>query len=162
MPGHSRRSRPRASARTNLTPIRQKAFLVKLAETCSVSRACVAARISRTTIYEWRDGNPEFAKSWDAALDVGVSGLEDEAIRRAYHGVVKPVYQKARRCGTIREYSDTLLIFLLKAHRPKRYRENVKITGSINTGGALLIPGMSFSGEDWEKEFTKGASTGGQ
>ena len=35
--------------------------------------------------------------------------------------------------GEIREYSDTLLMFLLRAHNPKKYRENSKLdlAGSV-------------------------------
>jgi hypothetical protein len=33
------------------------------------------------------------------------------------------VYYQGAQCGTIREYSDTLLIFLLKAKRPEEFRE---------------------------------------
>lgn len=119
-----------------------------------MTHACRAARISRTTIYEWRDADENFAKQWDAALELGISGLEDEAVRRAFHGVLKPVYQKARRCGSIREYSDTLLVFLLKAHRPKKFRENVKIDGTLS-GGVLVVGRLDQTADDWAKKYTK-------
>jgi hypothetical protein len=50
------------------------------------------------------------------------SRLEDEAVRRAYEGVERPVFQGGKQVGVVREYSDTLLIFLLKALRPEKYR----------------------------------------
>jgi hypothetical protein len=38
------------------------------------------------------------------------------------------------RLATIKEYSDTLAIFLLKAHAPEKYRENskVELTGGLD------------------------------
>ena len=37
--------------------------------------------------------------------------------------VDKPVHYKGERVDTIREYSDALLMFLLRGHRPNIYRE---------------------------------------
>jgi hypothetical protein len=34
------------------------------------------------------------------------------------------------RVGKVREYSDTLTIFLLKAHAPDKYRDNAKVEHS--------------------------------
>lgn len=58
---------------------------------------------------------------------MGVVSLEAEARRRAMDGVDEPVYHKGEVVGHVRKYSDTLLIFLLKAHRPHKYRDNYKI-----------------------------------
>ena len=47
--------------------------------------------------------------------------LEDEVDRRAVEGVEKPVgWHKGKPGGYVREYSDTLLIFLLKGDRPEK------------------------------------------
>src|SRR3546814_13265486 len=34
-----------------------------------------------------------------------------------------PHFHQGRVAGTVRKYSDSLLMFLLRAHRPDRYRE---------------------------------------
>lgn len=65
-------------------------------------------------------------------MKAAVLGLEDEAHRRAFEGVDKPVFYQGDECGTIREYSDTLAIFLLKAHNPEKYRENSKVELEAN------------------------------
>lgn len=49
--------------------------------------------------------------------------MEAEAFRRGVKGTEKPVFHQGVECGRIREYSDTLLITLLKANRPAKYRE---------------------------------------
>lgn len=124
---------------SNRTPERAAAFCAALAETCNVGKACEAIGIGRTTAYEWRDADETFAQMWDAALKVGVSVLEDEATRRGHDGVDEPVFHQGQQCGTIRKYSDTLLIFLLKAHNPEKYRENSK----VEIAGHLAVSEMT-------------------
>ena len=52
-------------------------------------------------------------------------------MRRASEGTLKPVFYQGKMCGEIREYSDTLLIFLLKARRPETYRERSDINSTV-------------------------------
>lgn len=83
-------------------------FLDALRMTGIVTVAAKTAGIHRDTAYFERSQDPLFAKDWQEALDRGVDMLEDVAKQRAYDG------------------SDLLLIFLLKAHRPEKYREVTK------------------------------------
>lgn len=124
---------------TKLTPEKKSAFLHVLAETCNVSKAAAAIGVARMTVYEWRDDDPVFAAAWDKAKALGVEALEDEAHRRAFEGVDKPVFYQGGECGAVREYSDTLAIFLLKAHNPEKYRENSK----VEISGHLAVTEMS-------------------
>lgn len=123
-----------------LTPERQAAFCAALA--CAggnVSRACEAVDIARMTAYEWRNEDPVFAAAWDRAKAIGIEALEDEATRRAFEGTDKPVFHLGVQCGTIREYSDTLTIFLLKGAKPETYRErtDVNMSGQLDLGDRL-------------------------
>jgi hypothetical protein len=119
------------------TPEKETAFMVALSETCNVTRACKAVGIARQTAYDRYEADAEFKKRWDKAKALGVEAVEDECHRRAYEGLDKPVFYQGEVCGTIREYSDTLAIFLLKAHKPEKYRERYEHSGS---GGAPLFP----------------------
>jgi len=130
-----------------LTPERLTAFCAALAETCNVGRACAAVGICRLTAYKWRKAMPDFAAAWDEALKAGLLGLEDEAHRRAFEGTEEPVYQQGTKVGTVRKYSDTLAIFLLKAHDPEKYRENSR----VELGGSLEL--KTLSNEDLEAEI---------
>lgn len=101
----------------------EKKFLDALADTCNVSAAAKAAGIRRSTAYEFRKNNPDFAAKWDEALEKATDELEAEARTRAL-GFEEPVFNsEGEEVGTVRRYSDTLMIFLLKAYRPKRFRE---------------------------------------
>jgi len=66
--------------------------------------------MSRATAYLWREKDAEFARAWDDAKEDGVDRLEDIAKQRAFDG------------------SDTLVIFLLKANRPDKYRDTQQIS----------------------------------
>lgn len=100
---------------TDTTPKKRwvPAFLRSLAEDSNVSGACRAAGIERSTAYDERHANPVFAAEWEYALELGTGAMEDEARRRALNG------------------SDTLLIFMLKAHKPGTYRETTR-TVNVN------------------------------
>lgn len=118
----------------------QARLLVSLAEYGNVTAACRKARVSRNTAYEARKADADFAAAWNEALMLGTAGLEDEARRRAFEGTNKPVHYLGKRVGYIKEYSDTLLIFLLKAHDPK-FRETVNQhhSGTITTKDAASM-----------------------
>lgn len=160
---------------SNRTPEKAFAFCAVLAETCNVGKACRAVGMGRSTAYDWRDADPEFAAAWDKAMRRGVSALEDEAHRRAFEGTDKPLthqgqftYQWETVYGddgkpvldeltgtprrrpvldeagqpvvaTVKEYSDTLAIFLLKAHDPEKYRERQAIEHSVNEDTAAIL-----------------------
>lgn len=81
-------------------------FLAALAETGVVSKAVRAAGVDRSTPYRKREVDAEFARAWEVAMDEAMDELEWVARERAT------------------SVSDTLLIFLLKANRPAKYREN--------------------------------------
>jgi len=99
--------------------------------TANVARACEAAGIGRTTAYEWREADEEFRRRWNKAAEIGAEALEDEAVRRAHEGWEDPVFYQGTQCATVRKYSDTLLIFLLKGRKPERYRERIEHSGKM-------------------------------
>lgn len=103
-------------------------FLNELAQTGSVVTAAKKAGRARATVYEYRHAEPDFAAAWDEAVKVADELMEAEARRRAVEGTLKPVFHRGEIVGKVREYSDTLLIFLLKAHNPAKYRDNPRIT----------------------------------
>lgn len=173
---------------SNRTHERAIAFCAALAETANIGRACAAVGIARTTAYEWREADSDFAALWDRALKVGVTALEDEAKRRAFEGVNKPVVFKGEftylyeevlddegnivydehgipkrrpvldengkhKVATVKEYSDTLAIVLLKAHDEK-YRDSSK----LELSGQLAL--TELSEDEIRAELTALAAAG--
>jgi hypothetical protein len=114
-------------------------FLAALAATGNVSSAVVAADVSRAFVYAERQRDEAFAALWNAALDEAADALEFEARRRAVEGWEEPVFGSlgqghgSGEIGTVRKYSDTLLIFLMKGANPEKYRErtDVKQSGEV-------------------------------
>jgi terminase small subunit-like protein len=125
--------------RTIRTPKTRAEFLAALRETCNVTKACELSGVARRSIYDWRDEDSEFAADWQKALDVAADLLEEEAIRRAKDGTKKPVYQGGELVGHIQEYSDTLLIFLLKGAKPKKYSDLQRHTGADGEGPIQIV-----------------------
>jgi hypothetical protein len=81
------------------------AFLEHFARMGNISKACEAAGISRRVVYDWQEKDEQFSAAFQESNIIATETLEAEAWRRAT------------------ESSDTLLIFLLKARNPARYRE---------------------------------------
>ena len=106
--------------------VKRAAVLAALAETGNGAKACASAEIGRTAFYEWVK-EPDFAKAADDAMEQASDKLESEARRRAHDGVDEPVWFQGMQCGTVRKYSDTLLIFLLKGAKPDKYRERTSV-----------------------------------
>ncbi|HEX6293424.1 MAG TPA: hypothetical protein VFZ66_29855 [Herpetosiphonaceae bacterium] len=124
----------------------------------NVSDAVAAAGVGRSTVYEWREADPDFRQQWDDALDEAVDSLEREAWRRARDGVQEPVIGRVGRDQDgqiigddgnplyIRKYSDTLMTTLLKAHRPDKYRE--RVDANLNHSGNIQIEYVN----DWRDQ----------
>jgi hypothetical protein len=129
----------------------EEIFLEELAKGRSIEKAAVAAGISWTWVYTRRSRSKEFRKRWKEAADKGTELLEYEAIRRAFHGTQKPVFYRGMQCGEVTEYSDRLLMFMLKS-RDAKYKDNP--TGIVNNNivkvnatAASLIRDMVQRGE---------------
>ncbi len=105
---------------------RKKEFLTAYRELFTIYHACKKVGVSRSCYYKWMREDPEFAKAATLAEEDNVNILEGEARRRAFEGWDEPVFFKGEEQGTVRKYSDTLLIFLLKGAAPEKYRERVE------------------------------------
>lgn len=139
-----------------LTPEKLTAFCAVLSETCNVGKACKAVDISRQTAYQWRREIEAFAEAWDAAMKVGVTALEDEAHRRAFEGFDKPIVHQGVVMDTCKEYSDTLAIFLLKAHAPEKYRDNSRTELVGPNGGPVQSQVIIATGVPTEDDTAGG------
>jgi hypothetical protein len=99
----------------------QATFLKALRRNPNITAAAHAARVSRFTAYKFRNNDENFAAKWDEALDASVDKVEETAFRMANEG------------------DGGMVQFVLKAHRPERYRERQEIDARL-LGGIVLIP----------------------
>ena len=128
--------------RANVAAQKRRVFLARLAECGRVNRAATLAQVDRSLLYKERAVNAGFAQEWQDALAIAMGAAEDEVYRRAVTGLDKPVFYQGKEVATVREYSDLLLMFLLKAHNPAKYRDNYQ--GDGDGAGADL--------DAWERD----------
>lgn len=126
---------PAPKKRKNWKPV----FLRELAKTACVLYSAVKAGVARMTVYDARVADEAFKEAWDAAVELANDLLLVEGRRRAYEGVLRPIYQGGKLRGKVKDYSDTLLIFFIKARNPE-FRENGKVI--IQGGGQDAPPVM--------------------
>ncbi len=111
---------------------KRRAFLAAFRETGNVRVACKAAGVGRSSHYRWLAEDPEYHEAFDVAKLQAADVLEAEAHRRAVEGVEEPIgWYRGVAGGTVRRYSDVLLMFLLKGLLPERYRERRDLRGSL-------------------------------
>lgn len=90
------------------------------------------AFVLRRMIYHLEKSDEKFAEDFREAQRIGVEVLEDEAKRRAYDGVDEPVFYQGIATDTVKKYSNSLMMFLLKGGMPEKYKDRVEHTGDPN------------------------------
>lgn len=134
------------------TEERKLLFIDTLRTTVNVTLAAQAVGISSGTAYRHKKEDILFSERWDEALQEGVDLLEHKAHERAFEGVDEAVYYKGDIVGYVTKYSDPLTMFLLKAHRPDKYRERSQVDQNLSGGLQFNIvtgvPDPEFDGSD--------------
>lgn len=117
-------------------------FLYGLMNSGVVRAALEHAHISHATVQSARRRDPRFVEAcneaMDLAIDLAEAALQLRAVKGQQRTEVVEEYMpdgkgqggqilKSRRTKNITEYSDTLLMFLLKARRPNVYRDAVDV-----------------------------------
>ena len=145
----------RPSIPNTFTPERKAIFLAVLEDTASPKAAAAAAGIVRSTASYHKANDLEFRTQWEAAVEVALDSLLEEAYRRAAVGVDEPVIHQGRvstvadpetgdeRPLTVRKYSDRLMEVLLKwrygDQMADRLRVKVDSTG-LDADALLRMP----------------------
>lgn len=104
-------------------------FLKSYAKHGIFSRAADRSGVNLHTIRSWQKKYPKFAGRIEEMQDRFVDGLEMIAIERA------------------KEKSDSLMALMLKANRPEKYKENVKLDADVKNQHAPIQ--LVFSQEEW-------------
>jgi hypothetical protein len=101
-------------------------FIAALRNSANIRYACEEAGVTRQSAYEYREKHAKFRAQWDEALDDACDILEGMAWKRS-------------------EGSDQLLMFLLKAHRPDKFRERHEIMGRDGGAIPLVVQAIDYS-----------------
>lgn len=115
-----------------------------IAATGSLPLALREANVARAAFNKRRERYPEFAEAIDEANQYFREvSLEQTASMRAIDGTLKDVYHKGAVVGQERIYSDTLMVKLLEANSPEKFKPKVDVSNTIEveiTGGLPTTP----------------------
>lgn len=127
-------------ATTDVTP-NQRRFLAAFRESGNVSAAAKLAAIHRCTHYQWFKTDACYAEAFQVAKQEAADLLEAEAHRRAVEGTLVPVgWYKGQPGGYVREYSDSLLVTLMKASNPYKFGDRLALRGTLATLDYSTLP----------------------
>lgn len=135
---------------TRMTPTVMDAFFHCLSRNGNVTLTCNELNLNRIEVYHHKK-NPEFLARFNTAMSLGIDSWEDEAVRRAFDGYLKPVFQQGMQVGEIREYSDTLAAMILKGGKPERY--NPVTTTNLNMSGAVDLGLSALTDEELDEKI---------
>jgi hypothetical protein len=146
-------------------------FLAALRETANIRMSAELACVGRATVYTRRNSDPDFAREMSEAIEDAVDALKLEVRRRALNGIDEPVIYKGQIMGswineqgkqvlpntpgssfvplTVKKYSDVLMMFLLKAHKPGEFRDNVRIEHTGSDGGDINVKHNGMTAEQF-------------
>jgi hypothetical protein len=119
---------------------RQNSFLAAYRLTASIGRSSAVAKVARDAHSHWMRNDPTYRQRFEAVQEDAGQVLEDAAVERALLGVKRMQFYQGRPLRYNRElqyeieYSDSLLLALLKRFMPDKYRERTSVdhTGSID------------------------------
>lgn len=113
-------------------PALRKAYLAHLREHGDRELAAGFVGVQLSTVDRWRREHPDFLQEEDSTISAFKTTIEDEIRRRAIEGVDEPRFANGALVGTVRKYSDTLLLALARRHIPE-YREvrQLDVTGDV-------------------------------
>lgn len=127
-------------------------FLNRLRRTGNVTAAARAVGLSRSRAYQIRQRDAAFSAAWDDAEQEAVDLLESEARRRAAEGVEQPLVSGGKlvrdddgKVVTVRRYNDRLLEFLLKAHRPDKFKTESEGAGRNGKTSSGPMPAVQIT-----------------
>lgn len=149
---------PKKRARgVRLTPEQKTAaqtlFLTVFAQSANLTAACRRAGIDRSTVYRWQEHDTAFTVRYHEAEAEANDVVRAAIFQRAVNGVDKPLHHNGRlvrdedgRPVTVKDYSDTLLIFLAKARMPEfRDKQQVEISGQLDINTLAAEADAKFS-----------------
>jgi hypothetical protein len=128
----------------NLTPKMQR-FLAAYTRCARINQAAETARVAKQSHYNWLEESEEYRQAFRRTHAMIGDLAEDACVERAIFGVEKPVLYQGKHVRLNgrplyeREYSDQLLITLLRRLKPQEYRERtaIEVSGSLNLAERL-------------------------
>lgn len=136
----------RIQVKPGLTP-KMRVFLAAYEECGSLVRASRIRKVSNTIHYEWLRNSADYRAAFAVSKEIAMGKLEEEARRRAIDGIARKKFYKGDpvidpetgKQYAEHEYSDALLMFLLRGGMPDVYRDRVSTEVSGPAGTPLQV-----------------------
>lgn len=122
--------------------IKQRGFLKAYTEELTIAGAIRVTGVDHTAHHYWMRSHGVYKRLFEDLREFVVEALEGEAFRRSYHGVTEAVFYQGEVCGSKTNYSDTLLMFLLRAANPDKYRERSTMDLNVKPIDADIAPAL--------------------
>jgi len=96
----------------------KSAVLEQLLKTPVIEVACSKSGIGRTTLYRWKQEDPEFAKAVEEATREGYEFISDVA--------------ESQLVNLIKKGNFSAVAYWLKHNRTERYGEKIQLSGEVS------------------------------
>jgi hypothetical protein len=137
-----------------MTPAVKQRIVEMLAEDFAPTKVARACGVCAATFHGHYRKDPAFAQAVNDARELYVTKLRSEVYRRGVDGWKEPVFFKGNKCGSIRRYSDSLLLAHLRRYDPS-YRDSSKVA----VEGSLGLEHSGVIGQFDLKEISKDGRT---
>ena len=117
-----------------------------------------AVGVSGSTIDYHVKNDPEFAQALEDARQAWIDEhLFSAALKRARDGVERPIIGGKFKDEIIayeKVYSDSMMLAMLRAHKPEfKDKDGSGMSQSGSGGGVLIVPGAPATITDWQNQF---------
>lgn len=138
---------------TFLSPLLIDLFLEGVCRTNNVTQVCAEMNVSRMMIYAMKAQDPVFRQRLSDAQTIGIDSWEDAAARRAFDGVDRKVFHQGVQIDTVKDYSDSIAIAMLRGAKPERYATRTDNTTVI--GGSIGVNLETLTDDELNEKLTK-------
>lgn len=124
----------RKARQPRLTTQTKNKIVKTIAETGDEATACATYNVGAASFRLALEKDHSFAERVSNAKRLYLAELEQEAKRRAVNGVTRKKYYQGEEIGEEQEYSDKLMVELLRAAAPEKYsrKTNVENNTTVN------------------------------
>lgn len=117
-----------------------------------------AVGVSITTLYDHLRRDPEFAEAFEDALQAFIDeNMFAPALKRARDGVERPIIGGKFKDEIItyeKVYSDSMMLAMLRAHKPEfKDKDGSGMSQSGSGGGVLIVPVAPATINEWQNQF---------
>ena len=117
-----------------------------------------AVGVSGSTIDYHVKNDPEFAQALEDARQAWIDEhLFSAALKRARDGVERPIIGGKFKDEIItyeKVYSDSMMLAMLRAHKPEfKDKDGSGMSQSGSGGGVLIVPGAPATINEWQNQF---------